>query len=424
MPNKVMLFPDLYREQGHWLPAVNLAKSLKDRGYNIGFMGIKDCESVITPYKGNLTIGSLFTPILEGIYPLGYTLENKLEPLDQRWKPQHLMSICRGELAGALAGSSLLIGGYFTALESLLLHRKHGIPIALLTTYLRHPDDDPASFAKTKLVYMQRAVAQSLMDQVTPGGKFSGTLDEFVQPLRDAKELIPCPKSFDLTDPDWNHTGNVFYVEPMVLRVPLDGSAPPTNASGVPQDKRIIFGTAGSQIQDYEFKARSFFKNLISMMKTSDMDKYRLVLAVGEKILAQLNVEYGVDRGKSTIPSNVHLFDWVSPLDILAEAEVVFMHGGLATIKEAIWEQVPMVVVPHGKDQLDNALRIRRGNLGVVSDVTDLSPSELRRLITVATTNSWQRSNVAKLRATFQAEDAPPTGLKKSITEIQKIVTP
>lgn len=34
------------------------------------------------------------------------------------------------------------------------------------------------------------------------------------------------------------------------------------------------------------------------------------------------------------------------------------------TIKESIWEQVPIVIVPHGKDQPDNATRIRRNGLG------------------------------------------------------------
>ncbi len=67
----------------------------------------------------------------------------------------------------------------------------------------------------------------------------------------------------------------------------------PGNPAGIPTNKSLIFGTAGSQVQDYEFKVRQFFNNLIDMMKTQRMDDYHLVLAVGDKLLAQLNVEYG-----------------------------------------------------------------------------------------------------------------------------------
>ena len=63
-------------------------------------------------------------------------------------------------------------------------------------------------------------------------------------------------------------------------------------------------------------------------------------------------------------------------------ADVAFMHGGLATIKESIWEQVPIVIVPLGKDQRDNALRIKRSGVGVAAEVADLSPHDLRKLLT------------------------------------------
>ena len=139
--SRVTIWPDIYKEQGHWLPCINLANSLKAAGYTtVDFMGIPDNQSIVAPY------GFPFTQVLSNIYPPGYSLENKLEPLDQRWKPAHLMPIVRGALNNVFQPTSgsppnLLISGYFTALETVMISRKYNIPFVLITTFLRHPSD-------------------------------------------------------------------------------------------------------------------------------------------------------------------------------------------------------------------------------------------------------------------------------------------
>jgi hypothetical protein len=49
--SRVIIWPDIYKEQGHWLPCINLAKSLKDAGYaTVEFMGIPDTQPIVQPY--------------------------------------------------------------------------------------------------------------------------------------------------------------------------------------------------------------------------------------------------------------------------------------------------------------------------------------------------------------------------------------
>jgi UDP-N-acetylglucosamine:LPS N-acetylglucosamine transferase len=415
---KVMIWPDIYREHGHWLPCVTLAKSLKDAGYTVEFMGIKDTEAIVLPYQVT------FRTILQSIYPQGYSFDNTLEPLDQKWKPHHLLPICRGALDSVFTGAgapNLLVGGYFTGLESLLIHYKYGIPIVVITTFLRHPHDDPAIHAKTKLLYMEEAIAQKIIDSVVPVAQAGMSIEDFIKPLELAKELIPCVKEFDFADDDWVHRSTVTYVEPMIARVPLLGGPPPSDPVQVPGGKRLIYGTSGSQVADYEPQAKKMFKTLIAMMKTPGMENYHLALATGAKILSELRRELGLDVG-ATLPSNVFLSDWVSQLDILQTADVVFMHGGLATIKESIWEKVPIVIIPHGKDQRENALRIRRSGVGLVSDVGELSATDLRQLLTAATASSWTKQNLIRMQALFAArENAVP---KPSVQVISGVVPP
>lgn len=421
---KVMLWPDLYREHGHWLPAVNLAKSLQSRNYEVEFMGIPDCEAIVSPY------GGVFRPILSELYPVGHTVNDQLEPIGQRWKPHHLMPILRGELDDVMLGSGapdLLIAGYFVGLEALLVHYKYGVPLVTLTTFLRHPQEDPASFARGKLVFMSDQMRMKLMRDAT--GDDGITLNGFVQPLRDAHELIPCPRAFDFFDEDWDHEkvrpGLCHYVEPMIPRTSLSGDpaeVPPPLA--LPEGKRIIFATAGSQVADYEDKAKLFFQALIDMMKTENMHDFHLVLSVGDKLLEFFQIQYGIDKNtnNNALPSNVTLEAWVSQIDILKTADVVFMHGGLATIKESIAEGVPIVIFPHGKDQTENALRLVRNGLGLLPDVDLITPQVLRRLLTEATSNTWMQQKITAMQALFVEEDeqVPP----KSIPVIEGVVPP
>lgn len=431
---KILIWPDLYREQGHWLPCISLANSLLDTGnHTVEFMGIADCESIVTDY------GGAFHTILEDIYPVGHTVENDLEPLDQRWKPAHVLPICRGALDHIFAEGSehrpdFLVSGYFNALETLLIHHMYGIPFAVITTYLRHPQDEPAMHAKTRLIYMSAPVYQKIITLAT--GSPAMTLKEFIAPMTDATEIIPCPREFDFYDDGWVHRDKTYYVEPMVTRRRLDGDTTmetedPLADLLLPDYRKLIFATSGSQVDDYLSKAEDFFDNLIKMMSTEGMKEeldgegddaavvnpgYHLVLAVGDKLYAKYRAKYDLDSSSSTLPSNVSIFSWVSQLDILKLADAVFMHGGLATIKESIWEQVPIIIIPHGKDQVDNALRIREAGVGVVSEVQDITPTLLRKLLTQATADPWIKKKLAKMQRIFNEDETESP--KQSVARI------
>lgn len=405
---KVMIWPDIYKEHGHWLPTIHLARKLQGESHDVEFMGIPDTESIVAPYHAT------FNTILADIYPLGHSVENRLEPKHQRWKPHHLLPIARGDLGELFEGAGkadLLISGYFTALETLILHRKYGVPFVFTTTFLRNPAEDPLTHAMTKLVHMPAAVAQRLISETTGGSHMS--LEEFVAPLDDFPELIPCPRVFDFDDEErGEHRATVHYVEPMIERDLLGPGDPPADPIGeLPEGKRLIFGTAGSQVQDYEGLARQYFVSLVQMMQTAGMGDYHLVLAVGDRLMSYFTEYFKIGSSSTTLPKNVSMYSWVSQLDIMEKAEAIFMHGGLATIKESVWEEVPIIIMPHGKDQMDNAMRIRRKGIGVVSRAQDLSPAELRKLFTQATASRWIKKNLAKMRAVFEQHETEAPSL-------------
>lgn len=71
------------------------------------------------------------------------------------------------------------------------------------------------------------------------------------------------------------------------------------------------------------------------------------------------------------IPSNVFTTNWVPQRALLKSANVFVTHGGLGSVKEAVWEAVPLLAVPQAFDQHGNAARIEYHGLGKRFRATD-----------------------------------------------------
>jgi UDP:flavonoid glycosyltransferase YjiC (YdhE family) len=61
----------------------------------------------------------------------------------------------------------------------------------------------------------------------------------------------------------------------------------------------------------------------------------------------------------------------------MREASAVVTHGGHGTVMRALLSRVPMLVIPHGRDQADNAVRITERGAGL-SLMPDASVEAIR----------------------------------------------
>ncbi|MDR0307054.1 MAG: hypothetical protein LBI42_09500 [Chitinispirillales bacterium] len=154
MSKNILFFPDLYQEHGHWLPVVALARRLKfSVSGRVAFMGIPDCESIVTSNDGEYDSKKLeFHRVFTEEYPEGYTKSRQNELIKDRGRFPQLWNIMDGGLDGLMqnVNPSLIVSGYFTALEMLLMYYRYGIDsdkkFMITTTYLRHPDAPPHTF--------------------------------------------------------------------------------------------------------------------------------------------------------------------------------------------------------------------------------------------------------------------------------------
>ncbi|HWC81592.1 MAG TPA: glycosyltransferase [Pseudonocardiaceae bacterium] len=101
----------------------------------------------------------------------------------------------------------------------------------------------------------------------------------------------------------------------------------------------------------------------------------RVLLTVGRKF---------DPRALGPVPDTVHMTDWVSHADVLAEAAVVVCHGGSGTTFGTLAAGVPLVVAPMFADQPTNARLVERAGAGITVPTADGAAAPDPRLIAAA----------------------------------------
>jgi MGT family glycosyltransferase len=103
----------------------------------------------------------------------------------------------------------------------------------------------------------------------------------------------------------------------------------------------------------------------------------------GLRVRALLTAGPALDSGQLRIPENARSVAFLSHRTVLPHAALVITHAGWQTVNAALTEGVPLVCIPDGRDQPDNAARVVVAHAGV--RVGKKSSSEkLRRVISQA----------------------------------------
>jgi MGT family glycosyltransferase len=72
-----------------------------------------------------------------------------------------------------------------------------------------------------------------------------------------------------------------------------------------------------------------------------------------------------VDPAVISAPPNVAVVRWVRHADVLPHCSAVITHGGHGTVMKGLIAGVPLIVVPLGRDQPDNAARVVHAGAGI-----------------------------------------------------------
>ena len=132
------------------------------------------------------------------------------------------------------------------------------------------------------------------------------------------------------------------------------------------------------------------------------------------KALGELNV-YGVvatgpgcdPRLFDPLPSNVRVEPYI-PQSLLADRpSVIVTHGGINTVMEALSRGIPLVCLPQGADQPDNAQRCVEAGAGLRIDAWRLTVPRLRAVLSAVLTQASFRHQAQHLQRSLLAHNGP-----------------
>jgi MGT family glycosyltransferase len=156
---------------------------------------------------------------------------------------------------------------------------------------------------------------------------------------------------------------------------------------------------------------------LVLVAMSGTYQRQDAVLAAAATALGTLPVRGIVTTGltidPSTIPAppNVAVVRSAPHSTVLRHAAAVITHGGHGTVAKTLAAGVPMLVLPMGRDQADNAARVVAGGAGLRQKPT-ASPQQLARTVRRLLEDPSFRANAQELGAHIRTTSGPSVAVR------------
>ncbi|WP_159500997.1 macrolide family glycosyltransferase [Microbacterium sp. 18062] len=133
-----------------------------------------------------------------------------------------------------------------------------------------------------------------------------------------------------------------------------------------------------------------------------------------------MSIGHGLDPARlGELPHNITVHPWVPQLDVLRHADLFITHGGMNSVNESIYAEVPMLVVPQGNDQPTVADRVEELGLGMRLDPAEATPARLQSASERVLGSQSVSAHVAAISADMRAAG----GNARAVEEITRMLT-
>ena len=153
------------------------------------------------------------------------------------------------------------------------------------------------------------------------------------------------------------------------------------------ENKKLIYISLGTVFNENI----DFYKKCIKTFENSK--EFQIIMNIGQKCEVK-------DLGE--LPGNIAAFNFVPQIKILKETDIFITHGGINSVNEAIFEKLPLIVIPQNLDQIDNAKQIEKIKAGISLDINNITPEILKKAINNFIENKETlKKGVEKIRQSF-----------------------
>ena len=207
--------------------------------------------------------------------------------------------------------------------------------------------------------------------------------------LKPIPEFVLSPKTLEFPFANWPqcfHAGAGVDVERKEFDFPFDK---------LPKTHPLVYVSLGSHTARYP-DAIQFFPMLVESARA--LPQFFFVVSVGRG---------GSEGLLKNLPTNLMVVRFAPQIGLLQRAVAMVTNGGLGTVKECIWYEVPMVILPCKNDQPGNAARVAYHNIGRRGQIRKLSPKKLALMIEDCVNNPHLRRNLKRMSSQMRREEDP-----------------
>ncbi|MFO6497518.1 MULTISPECIES: macrolide family glycosyltransferase [Bacillus] len=166
--------------------------------------------------------------------------------------------------------------------------------------------------------------------------------------------------------------------------------------------ERVLYISMGTVLDNKE----DFFNMCIDAF--SDFQG-KVVIAAGER----------TDQSKlKEAPDHFMISAYVPQLEVLKAADVFITHGGMNSVNEGIHFEVPLVVIPHDKDQPIVAGRVTELGAGCALSEDEVNAETLKKAVHEALANEAYLQGIRKIKDSFQNAG----GVERALEAIDRFV--
>jgi MGT family glycosyltransferase len=208
--------------------------------------------------------------------------------------------------------------------------------------------------------------------------------------------LVFCPPEFDF--PRQRLPSGAVFVEPSVDTERRDGEIP---WEQLQTDRPLVYCALGSVAPfKYLRPAAQLFQAFLDAL--AERPHWQGLVAIGRYL----------DAGTLRCPPNVVVRAEVPQLEVLGRASLMVSHGGFSTVKECIFQGVPMVLLPIFYDHPGNAARVVHHGLGVMGRFAGASAPKLGRWMDAVLEDPSYAERVQRMSRIFRDWEARQPGVE------------
>ncbi|WP_010250909.1 macrolide family glycosyltransferase [Acetivibrio cellulolyticus] len=146
-------------------------------------------------------------------------------------------------------------------------------------------------------------------------------------------------------------------------------------------DKKVIYISLGTIFND----SIEFYESCFEAFKDMDV---KVVMSIGNRI------DIGAFK---SIPDNFIVLPYVPQLEVLKQTDIFITHGGPNSVNEALYNNVPMILVPQYADQFAVAYRVEELGAGINIEKDKVNANLLKEAVTRVLSDKSFKVNSEKI---------------------------